>query len=163
MIKFALTVALLSLLSLSGCDRVGQTPTKASSTTTQNVGIEADVAVMEQGVRLAAANKRIDELEARVEALKTNPQSIQVDLLKQRLEAIEKIVYARNYVGSDTVGHVHSNSAPDRTGATVRPNATTVTSRTATDPKQQRKTTVKLPTSRPATTAEAEAFTKGGQ
>ena len=61
--------------------------------------IERDVTAIEGGVRLAAANKRIDELEHQVAELQTNPQTIELDLLKARVEALETRTYANTDAG----------------------------------------------------------------
>lgn len=44
---------------------------------------------MESGVRLAAANRRIDELERKVGALEATPEKLDLDLLAQRVTALE--------------------------------------------------------------------------
>lgn len=44
---------------------------------------------MEAGIRIAAANKRIDELERKVSALEATPEKIELDLLTQRVTALE--------------------------------------------------------------------------
>lgn len=150
MTKFALRFASATLLCLAGCDGDVLPRTKAGSTTTQDIAIEKDVLGIEAGVRLAAANKRIDELEAQVEALKVNPQTVDITLLKQRLEAVELAVY---------------EPRADRTNANVAdPKKVTPSKPTADDvkPVPVRKAAPEPKVSRPATKAEADAFAKGG-
>lgn len=61
-----------------------------------NMAIERDVASIKENAQIAAVNKRLDELEAEVSALKTNSQTIDIDLLRQRLEAVETVAYSRD-------------------------------------------------------------------
>ena len=124
------------LFTLASCDADTRAASAPRSATTQEAAIEKDAASIEGGVRLAAANKRLEQLEAEVENLKTNPQSIELGLLKQRLEAVEKVVYSRDTDRPD---------ADDTT--TSGPN---------------RKSQPQSKASRVATKAEADAFTKGG-
>lgn len=150
MTKFALRFASATLLCLAGCDGDVLPRAKAGSTTTQDIAIEKDVSGIETGVRLAAANKRIDELEAQVEALKVSPQTVEITLLKQRLEAVELAVY---------------EPRTDRTDADVAvPQKANASKRAAEDvkPAPVRKAAPEPKVSRPATKAEADAFAKGG-
>jgi uncharacterized coiled-coil protein SlyX len=48
-----------------------------------------DIKQAEYEVRLAAANKRIDELERKVGALEVTPEKLDLDLLTQRVTALE--------------------------------------------------------------------------
>jgi hypothetical protein len=51
--------------------------------------VTQDIKQIEYGVRLAAANKRIDELERKVRALETTPEKLDLDLLTQRVTRLE--------------------------------------------------------------------------
>ena len=44
---------------------------------------------MEADIRIAAANKRIDELERQVGALQATPEKLDLDLLTRRVETLE--------------------------------------------------------------------------
>lgn len=161
MIKGQTTILLAILLNLPGCDNASRAPTKALKTTTQDVTIQKDVAAIEQGVRLAAANKRIDQLETEVENLKTNPQTLQLDLLKQRLEAVETKVYARD---DDQPGQnkiAPAKPPPDRATSAVRPLVSAQRPPAVAEPKPVRKPVPFPAALRPATKAEAVAFAKG--
>ena len=51
--------------------------------------VAQDIKQIEYGVRLSAANKRIEELERKVGALENTPEKLDLDLLTQRVTAIE--------------------------------------------------------------------------
>jgi hypothetical protein len=94
-------LALLSvLLALCGCGSQPHESKPEHRSATE--AIERDVTAIEEGVRLAAANKRIDDLERQVADLKTNPQTIELDLLKARVEAVETKIYAKTDAGVPT-------------------------------------------------------------
>jgi hypothetical protein len=91
-------IALLSvLLALCGCGSQPHASKQEHRSATE--AIERDVTAIEGGVRLAAANKRIDDLERQVADLKTNSQTIELDLLKARVETIETKIYAKTDAG----------------------------------------------------------------
>ena len=79
--------ALGCLILVSGCDRTSS-PTPANATVAQDP-IAADVDRMQADIRIAAANKRIDELERQVGALQATPDKLDLDLLTRRVEALE--------------------------------------------------------------------------
>lgn len=145
MIRYAAPFAIFAFAFLASCNGPDRTPSEdVSNVATQ--AIQDDVAGIEQNVRLAAANKRIDALQAEVAALKVNPQTIEVALLKQRLEAVETAVYAR---GDDR---------PDQAAAAGKDTPPVI----ATKPKPARQAPLEARPARPATKGEQEAFAKGG-
>lgn len=154
MIKYAFPIASAALLLLAGCDGTNDKAQKAPNATAQDVGIEKDVAGIEENVRLAAANKRIDQLQAEVEALKVNPQTIDMAMLKQRVEAVEEAVYARADDRGSGATSEAKNAAPSTTTDTpvAKPTA---------KPASTRKTQP-MP-ARSATKIEADTFAKGGR
>jgi hypothetical protein len=150
MIRYSSCFAFATLLGLAGCDSDMRSPSKTPSKTAQDVALEKDVSGIEATVRLVAANKRIDALQYEVEALKVNPQIIEMTMLKQRLEAVELAVYAPNTNQQD----------PDAVSSKKLSAAKTATSEVK--PAQVRKISQESRASRVATKAEAEAFSKGG-
>jgi hypothetical protein len=77
----------IGLLSLGACDRQPAFP--APNTTPASNPVEQEVKLEEYDVRLAAAYKRINELERQVGALESTPEKIDLDLLTQRVAALE--------------------------------------------------------------------------
>ncbi|RYF49163.1 MAG: hypothetical protein EOO38_08520 [Cytophagaceae bacterium] len=135
------------LLGLAGCDSDSRSPSKAPSTIAQDVELEKDVSGIETTVRLAAANKRIDALQSQVDALRVNPQTLDMTMLKQRLEALELVVYTSTNQDADTTT---ASASPSAKAATPDVKST-----------QVRKGSRESRVSRAATKAEAEAFSKG--
>ena len=80
-------LSLLCLLSLASCDRA-PAPSSAKSAAAGDP-IMQDVKEAEYEVRLTAANKRIEELERKVGALEATPEALDLDLLTQRVQALE--------------------------------------------------------------------------
>lgn len=79
-------MSLACLILVAGCDQAStSTPTPAAA----KDPITADVDRMEAGIRIAAANKRIDELERQVAALQATPQKLDLELLANRVAALE--------------------------------------------------------------------------
>ena len=75
------------LTLMAGCDQPpSSTVVKAKATQDP---IAADVDRMEADIRIAAANKRIDELERQVGALQATPEKLDLDLLTRRVETLE--------------------------------------------------------------------------
>ena len=149
MIRYGSRFAFAVLLGLAGCDSDSRSPSKAPSTVVQDVALEKDVSGIETTVRLAAANKRIDALQSEVDALKVNPQTLDMTMLKQRLEAVELVVYTSttNHQGADAGA---TSASPSAKAATPDVKST-----------QVRKASRDSRVSRVATKAEAEAFSKG--
>lgn len=152
MTRHAVAFTLITLLLLGGCERTSRVPSTVPDTAAQNIAMEREVAGIEQGVRLAAANKRLDELEAEVETLKADQPSADVAALKQRLEAVESSVYAGN-VGQPSVNEATAKkAAPSSVGTSSTKPAPIKKSVPAT------KTAAVI---KPATKAEADAFAAG--
>ncbi len=81
-------MSLACLILVAGCDQASTstpTPTPAAA----KDPITADVDRMEAGIRIATANKRIDELERQVGALQATPEKLDLELLTNRVEALE--------------------------------------------------------------------------
>jgi len=77
---------LACLVSLGACNRDPATPAKIASA---DDPVSQDIKQIEYGVKLAAANKRIDELERKVGALEATPEKLDLDLLTQRITTLE--------------------------------------------------------------------------
>lgn len=89
----------LAVAALVACDQQAPrtaTPQRASAVSQELVTEPDRVDAIEQRVRMEQTDKRIGELEAQVAELRDNPQTLQVDLLKKRLEAVEARVYAKS-------------------------------------------------------------------
>jgi hypothetical protein len=149
MTKLVPTITAAALLILTGCAPSSSMPAKPRETPGLNAALTEDTATIEQKVKLAAANKKIDELTADVDTLKMNSQTIEFQLLKQRLEALEAIVYRRGG-SSDAAGNAAKGTLP----ALEETNSSTSRSRV-------RNPVVVPGTSRPATKKETDAFAKG--
>jgi uncharacterized coiled-coil protein SlyX len=143
----------IGLLSLGACDQQPASPV-AKIAPAPNP-IEQDVKQMQYDIRLAAADKRIEELERQVGALDATPEKLDLNLLTQRVAELEA-----NAGGAVSVP---SPSAP----ATVAPRSNGSGKRKSND---VRKTSpapsrLSLPSleRRPqiATPGEAKAFTSG--
>lgn len=80
-------LSLACLTLMAGCDQPPSSPV-AKAKATQDP-IAADVDRMEADIRIAAANKRIDELERQVGALQATPEKLDLDLLTRRVETLE--------------------------------------------------------------------------
>ena len=88
MTNFSKTImSLACLILVAGCDQAS-TPTPKAAKAAEDP-ITADVDRMEAGIRIAAANKRIDELEREVGALQATPEKLDLELLTNRVEALE--------------------------------------------------------------------------
>lgn len=72
---------------LAACDR-NPAPRSARNAVAEDPVVQG-IKQIESGVRLAAANKRIDELERRVGALEDTPEKLDLALLTQRMTALE--------------------------------------------------------------------------
>lgn len=145
------------LIMVQGCDRVPKSPSTVKAAG-QNPLVR-DVDQIESEVRLAAANKRIEELERKVDALEATPGKLDLDLLTQRVTALE--------VKANDAGAL----APQAALPKEKPGASRSTGKAAarSDIDARRTpastSTFKLPDLetrvRPATPAEAKAFSPG--
>jgi hypothetical protein len=78
---------LVLLILVEGCDRL---PTSGVAKTSANQEpLVRDVERLESDVRIAAANKRIDELERKLGELEATPEKLDLDLLTSRVTALE--------------------------------------------------------------------------
>jgi len=75
------------LILMAGCDQTSaSTPTTAKAVEDP---LKADLEQMEASIRIAAANKRIDELERQVGALQATPEKLDLSLLTARVATLE--------------------------------------------------------------------------
>ncbi|MEG8016788.1 hypothetical protein [Sphingomonas sp. LR55] len=149
-------IVLLTLafgLSLGACD--GKPAPQAANSATAEDPVAQDVKQIEYGVRLAAANKRIDELERKVGELENTPEKLDLDLLNQRIAVLE----ANAAEGSTPSPAVASDAGKDRLLASPRRVSSEIP---RTQTKAPKLTLPELETrSRPATPAEVKAFSAG--
>lgn len=75
------------LLSMQACDRA--TTPAAPQATSSSEPLAQDLSGIEAMVRLAEANKRIDDLERQVGKLESTPEKLDLDLLTQRVVLLE--------------------------------------------------------------------------
>lgn len=119
-----LPIAVLSFAistSLGACDRIPKAA--ALKNTAAEDPLAGDLDRMEAGIRIAAANKRIDELERKVRAFEATPDKIDLELLTQRVTALEV-----KSVGDETPASqggpatktAQPMSSPPRTGTEAR-------------------------------------------
>lgn len=88
MFRVSRTVLLLaSVLSLAACDQAPK-PADVKATSDQDA-VAQDLARLDAGVRIAAADKRIDELERQVGELQSTPEKLDLELLTNRVTALE--------------------------------------------------------------------------
>lgn len=78
-----------------------------------------DLDRLEAGVRIAAANKRIDELERQVGALQATPEKLDLDLLTRRVEALE--VKANGSTSDLTESSISDTSGTSRSSLSAAP------------------------------------------
>jgi uncharacterized coiled-coil protein SlyX len=77
----------IGLISLGACDH--QPASSVAKTAPAPNPIEQDVRQMQYDIRLAAADKRIEELERQVGALEATPEKLDLSLLTQRVVDLE--------------------------------------------------------------------------
>jgi uncharacterized lipoprotein YajG len=143
--------AAAALLFLGACNIGSGTPSKSTKMVSGDEAIDRDASAIEVNVRLSAANKRIDDLEAKIEFLKTNSQSIDLELVKKRLEALE----AKGYLSSDDNP---SNAEMTNEAQTTR--SELQKEKSSALPSLSRKSPVLPRLSRAATKDETDAFAK---
>ena len=118
-----LSIAVLSsiLVSLGACDQPPKAP--ASKRAAAVEPLAGDLDRMEAGIRIAAANKRIDELEHKVGALEATPEKVDLDLLTQRVAALEVKSAGDTETASQAVPPAKTPqpiNSPSRTGSEAR-------------------------------------------
>lgn len=140
-------------LAVQGCDDNSRSQSVAKAP--EKSQIAQDMAEFEGGVRIAAANKRIDELERKVGELESTPENLNLDLLSQRLTALELKANNAASLVQDAPSSKDEPSASRSGGSAIRPDmdARRVPTRSS---------VLKLPDlengSRLATPAEARSF-----
>jgi hypothetical protein len=72
---------------MGACDQIPKAPASKSAEAIDPLA--GDLDRMEAGIRIAAANKRIDELDRKVGALEATPEKVDLELLTQRVTALE--------------------------------------------------------------------------
>lgn len=126
---------------------------------------EQDIARTEDSVRLSLAEKRIAELQLKLAEMGATPESVEIELLKSRLDAVEAKAYARQ---DDPALPVDSVPATRPSTRPVTPPPQTG-ARAATVPAKRDggRTPLRLremeSSTRPATDAEKTAFSKPPQ
>jgi hypothetical protein len=75
------------LVLMAGCDQTSA-PAPTSAKAVEDA-LKVDLEQMEAGIRIAAANKRIDELERQVGALQATPEKLDLSLLTARVATLE--------------------------------------------------------------------------
>lgn len=153
---FKALLPLTVLILVSGC---GQASKKRATEKASDQDVVAqDIDKLESGVRIAAANKRIDELERKVGELETTPEKLNLDLLTQRVTALE--VKANGSSASNT-----ETSIPSDQPNNGRPTSSAAQQSPATKRPPTRSSTLNLPDlekgPRLATPTEAKAFSPG--
>lgn len=143
-----------AILTLQACDNTSRSETGSGSPKTAK--IERDMSEFEDSMRIAAANKRIDELERKVAELEATPEKLNQDILDRRVAALELKTNA------DAAFAVAAPSSEDRLGVySLDSNAMRPDTKSRRVPK--RPSSLKLPDlesgPRLATPAEAKAFT----
>lgn len=78
---------LASVISLAACNAAPK-PAEVKGKPDRDAVAE-DLARLDAGVRIAAANKRIDELERQVGELQSTPEKLDLELLTNRVTALE--------------------------------------------------------------------------
>jgi uncharacterized coiled-coil protein SlyX len=111
----------IGLISLGACNQ--QPASSAAKTAPAPNPIEQDVRQMQYDIRLAAADKRIEELERQVGALEATPEKLDLSLLTQRvvdLEAKAGGAVSPPFLSAPAAAAPQSNGSEKRTGNDVR-------------------------------------------
>lgn len=155
MTYFSKTImSLACLILVAGCDQA-PTPTPAATKVAEDP-ITADVDRMEAGIRIADANKRIDELERQVGALQATPEKLDLELLTNRVEALEA-----KAGGDMTIPVTSSERSVPRVDQATRPISRASENRQDKPQKSSKLSMPELePKSRLATTSEANEFNR---
>lgn len=97
MTRALLTACLALALFPAACDRQPGGDPAPRTTPAANAAMSGEarqIDALETRIRLEQAEKRIADLERQVGELRDNPQTLDLDLLRKRLEAVEARVYA---------------------------------------------------------------------
>lgn len=112
-----LLLPLVGVALISACDQFPMPPAPGNSTRSEP--IVQNVEEIEAGVRLAEADKRIADLERKVSELEATPQTLALDVLKQRVAALEadvadkeSIAQARSLVPEQLKKRLPTDTSP---------------------------------------------------
>lgn len=141
------------LIAVPACDLAPKSRTLQRAPEQSKTG--QDVNTFEAEMRIAAANKRIDELERKVGALEATPEKLDLDLMNQRVTALEVKVPQSVEPSPPAPRSDDRSDATQPTGVTGRPSETT-----RREPRRSSKLNPLVigQTPRLATPAEAKAF-----
>ena len=135
-------------LMLCACDQ--RSPDTSLAARSEGVNsIAQDIARTESTVRLSMAEKRIALLEKKLAEMEITPQTVEIDLLKSRLEAVEAKVYARQDEAMMPTDGAKPTTTPTSRAGPARPAPTTKQDAT--------RTPLRLPQLEPATRAATDA------
>ncbi|MGC5799141.1 hypothetical protein [Sphingomonas sp. NFX23] len=151
-----LLLPLVGVALISACDQFPMPPAPGNSTRSEP--IVQNVEEIEAGVRLAEADKRIADLERKVSELEATPQTLALDVLKQRVAALEadvadkeSIAQARSLVPEQLKKRLSTDTSPVLPGRILGRSPTPTLKLNL--PDLERKP-------RPATKAEEKAFAR---
>jgi TolA-binding protein len=151
-----LLLPLVGVALISACDQFPMPP--APGNPTRSEPIVQNVEEIEAGVRLAEADKRIADLERKVSELEATPQTLALDVLKQRVAALEaevadkeSIAQARSLVPEQLKKRLSTDTSPVLPGRILGRSPTPTSKLNL--PDLERKP-------RPATNAEEKAFAR---
>jgi hypothetical protein len=112
-----LLLPLVGVALISACDQFPMPP--APGNPTRSEPIVQNVEEIEAGVRLAEADKRIADLERKVSEIEATPQTLALDVLKQRVAALEaevadkeSIAQARSLVPEQLKKRLSTDTSP---------------------------------------------------
>lgn len=83
-------------LATAACDQPRYPDTPTAVDPNEKARVEEDLSRTEDRTRLALAEKRIAELQKRLDEMAVTPQTVEIDLLKARLTAVEAATFARS-------------------------------------------------------------------
>jgi TolA-binding protein len=151
-----LLLPLVGVALISACDQFPMPPAPGNSTRSEP--IVQNVEEIEAGVRLAEADKRIADLERKVSELEATPQTLALDVLKQRVAALEadvadkeSLAQARSLVPEQLKKRLSTDTSPVLPGRILGRSPTPTSKLNL--PDLERKP-------RPATNAEEKAFAR---
>ena len=144
------------LVTVTACNS-GQKPPSAKQASDQDPIVQ-DLDKFEASVRIAAANKRINELERKVGELEATPEKLNLDLLNQRVTLLE----VRDNEARTLLTHT---SLPNDNNAGSRPTSSAARPDSSAQNVPTRSSSFKLPDleqgPRLATPGETKSFSSG--
>jgi hypothetical protein len=153
---FKAFLSLTVLVAVAACNPVPKS-SSAKKVSDQDPIVQ-NLDEFEGTVRIAAANKRIDELEKKVGELEATPDKLDLDLLNQRVTALE-------VKKNETSALLPEMPSPNGNTIGPRPTASAARQTSNTQKIPMRSSTFKLPDlehkPRLATPVETEAFSSG--